>query len=793
MNIQLDQKYLDSKNSYHFPSDEMSQNDKDDKTYFLNCANAIVSRFIHGRTSIPYNYSGSDTADSIENLRNYLRGKNKPEKYKSKLLANKKNGNSGMIENNLDISWRVPQVLAEKMDVVKGYMMKLVYDVQTQAIDMQSKMSKEMIEANLKLMIDDRFKLLGDEINEAAGRNVINQENQSQEIPFQSEKDISMFSQIGGIILEQEVAIKTLLLESLLVSDWEGSGEKIIEDILAVGMTGTKCYVNAGSDIPLARWVDINRAIIPHSDYNDYRDITYGGELPQISIAQLRKESDLTEAQLIEIARKYSKTEKTSSSMGDGFYYQASLGYTNDGMGMNLIDSLIVDVADVVWIGTHNDTYTKVNRKKEGNLAMNKVSSDYQLTNNAEKNGKKIEKYGRQCVYKAKLIVGTDYVFDYGKEFNMAYRKNDKGNQEIILPYRFFKTGSTSLVERCIGFYDDIAIATYKKRNALKKIIPPPGIYMEQSAFENINVGNQKLSPMQNMHNLTQKGVIVGNRQNVWGTNNVGARPLEDIPTGSLQQIQIFNQEIEFNIREIERVTGINQIFAGATPDSSQGLGVSKIAVNATTNALYPVIRVFETCKTHTLRVLAKQCQVSADNAVFDEKNPKPHDSALKKIKVGSGLSFNEFMIKIEAGASDDDKQMLMQDIRDLQNMRRSTGSGGIRHSDYILLYQIIKGGNLDQARLALSQIEDYVAKLDEAKQSKLVEQNQQSQMQSNQQTSQNEQQTLQMEEKFKGEREMQLQNDKIQGEIQLEQIKGANAMKLAAIQNIYGAKDKVK
>jgi hypothetical protein len=787
MKLQLDQKYQDNERSYQFPSDEMGQSKKDDKSYFLNCANAITAKYVRGRTSIPYN-QGSDVTDSIESLREYLRGKNKPDKYKKKLLSNKKNGNSGMIENNLDISWRVPQVLAEKMDSVKGYMMKLVYDVQTQAIDMQAKMSKEMIEANLKIMIDERFKLLGVEVNKAAGREVIKPDN-SQEIPFQSEKDVSMFSQIGGIVLEQEVAIKTLLEKSMLVSDWDGIAEKLIEDLLALALIGTKSYVEAGCDTPKTKWVDINRAIIPYSDYNDFRDITYAGEIRQMSIAEIRKECDLSEKEIIDIARKYSRSERTNSSLGDGFFYQASLGYTNDGMGMNLIDSVIVDVADVVWTGTHTDTYTKVNRKKEGNLAMNKVDDDYQLSNNAKNNGKKVEKYGRQCVYKAKLIVGTDYVFDYGKEFNTSYRKNDKGKQEIILPYRFFKTGSTSLVERCIGYYDDIAMTTYKKRNAIKKIIPPPGIYMEQSAFENINVGGKTLTPMQNMQNLVDKGVIVGNRQNVWGTNNVGAMPLQDIPTGSLQQIQIFNQEIEVNIREIERVTGINDIFSGSTPSSSQGLGVSKIAVNATTNALYPVIRVLETCKTHTLRVLAKQWQVTADNKNFDEKNPDPHDTALSKIKIGKDFSFNEFMIKIEAGVTEDEKMVLLQDIKDLQNMRRQTGSGGIRHSDYIMLYEIIKSGNLKQARLALSQIEDYVTKLDADKQALLVKQNQESQMQSNQQTAENEQQTIQMEEGFKGERELQLQMAKIQGEIELEKLKGDNARKLAFIQNTYGPK----
>lgn len=783
MKISLDKKY--QANQFAFPSDNIAQVDKTKPEYFLHCSNSIMSKYVRDKAALPYNKG--EGKYSIDELRSFLRGTNSSEKYKDELIGKPK-GNSGKRRTNMNISWDVPQILTEKMDVVKGYMMKLAYDVTTTAIDMQAKMDKETIEANMKLMVNDKIKMFGEELNEAAGRQIV--ENKTQEdIPFQSEKDVTMFSNIGGILLEQEIAFKILLDESLMASDWVGIWDKLIEDLLATSFIGLKGYTDAGSDIAKCRWVDMNRAVFGYSPYNDHRDISWGGEIRQMTIAEIRKESDLSEEQVLEIARLYSKDEKSEQYIGD-FYNKAQQGYTNSSFGMNMIDSLVVDVLDSCWAGTYSDKLTKVTRKKEGNLAVNKVDDTYQLSDYAKKNGKELMDHTRQCVYKCKLVMGTDYVFDYGQEFNQTFRKNDQGNMEIIFPYRFLKTGSTSMVERCLGYYDDIAKATYKKRNAINKIVPPPGLYLEKSAFENVEIGKQTISPKQNMEMLQQTGMTVGDTQNTWGQNVVGRSPLTEIPSGSNQQIAIFSQEIEFNIRQIERVTGINEIFSGATPNSEQSVGGAKIAVSATENAIYPLVRTLEIGFEHILRVMAKQWQVSA--TYMDDKNrtKKAHDRALSYIKISKGLSTSEMLIKIEPGVTDKQKQELLQDIRDLQAFRRQTGTGGIRGSDYVMIYEMINSGQVKQARLVLSQVEEYIKKIDDADKEKLVQMNAQSQMQSNQQTADNESKLTEQEIGLKGQNEVQVIQMKIQGDMMLQKQKSEDDRKLAFIQNLNKQQD---
>lgn len=765
---------------YGFPSDTITQAEKDKPEYFAACAGAIFSRFVRNKTQIPYEFG---QRYSIETLRHYLRGTNSSDKYKDKLCGMRQ-GNSGKRVTTMNISWNPPQILAKKMSDVKGYIMKLEYDTTTQAIDMQAKLDKDFVEASLKLMTDERIRNFGEELNQEAGRNVI--APQQEQAGFQTEKDVALFSKIGGILLEQEVAIKTLLDETLCASDYEGIKEKAVEDLLACGIYGTKSYLEKGCEIPKRRWVDINRAIIPYSDYNDFRDITFAAEIRQISIAELRKESNLPEAEIIKIARQYSRDEKSPNYVND-FYYQQSLGYRGDSYGMTMIDSIIVDVVDAVWIGTCSETVTKINRKKEGNLVTNKVADNYELSDYDKRQGKTVDKHSRQCVYKAKLVVGTSIVYDYGKEYNQSYRKNAQGKMEVILPYVFTKTGSVSLVESCIGYYDDIAMATFKKRNAINKIIPPPGLYLEKSAFENLEVGGKGLGIKENVGLLGETGVAIGDTQNVWGDNVVGRAAISPIPTGSHDQITIFNNEIEFNIRQIERVTGINDIFSGSTPNSETGLGVSKIAVNATTNSIYPVIRSVEVGHTHALRVEAKMWQVSSSGFEDKDRTRKPHDKALGYVYIGKDLPYRDFMIKIEAGVTEEEKLMLLQEITQLRDYRRQAGVGGIRYSDYFVLFEMIKGGNIKQARLYLSQVEEYIKKMDDHEKNQNQQFNIESQLKSAQQAAEADKETIQLEEGLKTDRELQLEQMKIQGKLLEEKVKGQEARRTAAVQNVYG------
>ncbi len=779
MKLQLDSKYTEKK--YTFPSENIPQSQKQEKEYFRACANAIVWKYVNNKTFLPYTHGQAE--DSVAVLRSYLYGNNSVEKYKD-ILAGYKDKNSGKRTTTMNISWRMPQILTEKMDVVRGYIMKLAYDITTTAIDMQAKMDKDMIVANMKLMVDDKMNFIGVNINEMFGRPVIPQDQ--EQIPFQNERQVEMFANIGGVLLEQEASIKILLDETILESDWEGIKDKLVEDILALAICGTKSYNEAGSDVSKARYVDMERAIVPYSNYNDFRDISWGGEIRQMTGLEIMRETGMDKKEFLEIAKMYSKDEKSPQYIGD-FYHQAQRGYSSDGFGMNMIDSLVFDVADVNWVGTHTDTITNVKRKKEGNTVLNKVGDDYELKEKDEKAGKKVEKFSRQCVYKAKLIVGTDYVFDYGLEYNQTYVKDNTGKQRVVFPYRFNRTGSTSLVSRAIGFIDDLALAVYKKRNALKKLPPPPGVYIEESAFQNVMVGGTKMNAKAVMKLFQDEGYLIGNTQNLWGTNTVGRSPITEIPTGIITQLTLFNAEIEFNIAQIERCTGVNEIFAGATPNSETGLGVANIAINATQNALFPIIKTYENCFEGTMRVCAKKWQVSAMHMDVPGRKKKPHDRALSFLKVGKGMDFNDFLIKIEAGATESEKMMLMQDIRALQDVRRQSGSGGIRSSDYLMLFKMIKAGQIDQARLMLAQVEEYVTQMDEAKQAKLVQDNMQSQMASNEQAAQSNMQQLQTEEALQGDREMKNIQLKAQLDMMLQEQKAKNERKLAAIQNVYG------
>lgn len=783
MNLHFSKNYVgDNRRKYNFPSDGLPQDKKDDKEYYLKATQAIVSKHLNNVCEIPYDNWGN--RETFHEIWSYATGRQSVEKYKD-ILIGKKRADGCRRKNTWNINWKPIDILPKKLGDVLSFLLKIKYDIISNAIDPMATQQREDAIAMAKLMTDDNFRTMGAQINEMAGAEVIDPSSMPQaqtggQLPFKDERQVEMAQKIGVFILEVESAMQILLEKTATDSKSKTIDKLIKRDFLYYNIAAK--YSHSVGDSVLEDWIDVRNAIIPYSPYNDFRDATYFGFYKTMSIAELVKLECFTDDEIVEIARKYNAAPFNSSARLTNFDMDYSRA-KQDGLGMAVLHSIQVDVAKVWWIGNKRVNQTSITRDKDGGLSLNKVDENYELSERDKKQGKKKKEYTTQTVYTAMHIIGTDCVFNEGEEYNVKHKKNENGKYCAELPMSAYKLDGPSMAERCMGFIDDANIANYKKRMLMKNLNAGPGIKINKAAFENVMIDNKLYSPLDLIALFTDEGVLIVDDKNPWGDNNrSGSRPIDTIPSDVFQRMLGCRNEMQFNLEMVDIITGLNQTFSAQQPSSETGLGVSKIALSATENSIYQMVDGFEQLANHSYNVKCNQWKIICAN-MEDKKRDTFATRAMRFIHVGKEISWHDYGIKMEAGINETEKLQLYQRAQQLADFRRQSGTGGIMPSDELLIGEMIRQGNVKQARLALSQIEEFRAEQEEQKAQQRMQENAQMQQQSNEQAMQGKQQELQME----AQAESQKNASKFQYDLALQKQKAEDDRKKTALQNVFG------
>lgn len=742
MDITFSDSYTKSESS--FPSDRIPVTKKQESEYFKMCAKSILSRYVKNGCSFSHNEVSGKR--SIPELRSYAKGTNSLAKYKDLYYGKKANQNASR-KTSLNISWDIVQVIPQFVDVVRGFMEKFNYDIVVSAIDPAARNDKELMKAEMKIFLSDDYQQFAFVANALNGSKIVPTESsnpQIPQIPFSSPQEIEFFDSIGGFILSQEVALSTLLELSEDRSSWAGIKDLLMQDVITTSYMATRIYAESGSPIVKYDYVDIERAIFPHSRFNDHRDMTYFGYVRKMSIAEIRVRYGVPEDELLTISRAYAaKLQNPSANSAEWNNFRS--GFYDSTINSSVIDSIMVDVVDCCWISTDYQKYTLMNREKGGNLIINDVNDDYELSDRSVKKGKVLKESSKQTLYECSMVVGTDTMLSFGKPNNLVYKKNDKGQPEIVFPYKVVKTGSSSIVERCIAFADDIQLAFLKFRNALKKSIPSPGMVISRSALNNVSINGVTQTPKMLLQALMDEGVLIVDDTDQYGQKitSVG-NVIQFLPDQLMQQVTALKTAIEYFYDQMQRVTGINDLFSASTPSAETGVGVAKISISSTENSLFPIVNAYKQIYENSAQTCAAMWMINDYHTKEVVSIPFFIKNSLRYADLGGSLTYKDFGIRINAGLNTDEKVELLNQIRQLRDLRTQTGSGGITPSTYFMLWQVIQTGNIPKAMLLLAQAEERQIQKDQSLAQQNSQMNAQSQQQSAAQASQAKQAEIQ-------------------------------------------------
>ena len=549
-----------------FPNLNASPEVKSEDSYGLQYAKALYGRYQYG------DYSMNDRIARFVENRKYAEGLQSIDKYKDMLDMN---GDTSYL--NLD--FQSISVIQKFVNLIVGEMINQEFKIQADAIDEGSmkkfEQMKNEIFANLLL------KDFSGEMEELTGMGVV---DKSKPMPKDEEDaDILVDTTLKQAI---EIAIETCIDFVLTNNNYETEvKEKVIRDLIVLKFAATREDFNENNDI-ISKYVDPANLILPFTKDQYFKDLEYVGEVVKMNFHQLRALSSgqFTEDEYVEIANNLGQKGYQSNLTEENGRY-----YNNGDSGSYRNDDFYVTVVDFEFRSSDKLTYEKKYKTKDSYF-LNKKHSSYEPKPRA-KGKREVVSKELECFYEGKWIVGTNFIFDYGKQKNMrrpnkngAYSSKPKSRYNIVAP-GIYDMENKSMVESMIPHDDQMQLAFLKLQQAMIKA-RPSGVSIDASALEDVMRGSGEdfLDPLEIQEIFDQTGNIYYRSENL-ESGGVNQRPIQELANGlsgtALNFVAIYNHNLDM----IRNITGINEVRDGSTPDKKALPGVQKMAVNMSRNS----------------------------------------------------------------------------------------------------------------------------------------------------------------------------------------------------------------
>jgi hypothetical protein len=678
-----------------FPPDNISPKEKNE-AWAKKVGEAIISLWLKDRTCVPYS-----KLEEIAELRDLANGNQNVLRYQKILLDESET--TGEMEGYMNIAFDVFSVMPKFLRVVEGMFEQTEHNVIATAVDPKS--SKEKEELKLKTAFRMQFKEDLQYIEQGLGL-----DNNSGFMPETAE-ELELYSGMGGFKLSRETELEEGLDYTGYISEWKEIKKKIIRDCLTFNAMCVKDYTDPYVGKVKYRYVDPAMFIGQYSKSYDHRNMRYGGEIIQESIEEIMKEDPKVD---YEELRKFAVSYNGLNGNGLLNSEQLSVPFSKNDSSC-LWKSFVVDVFDWEWKSINSEYWTTRTTQYGEDL---RYKEEWGKIKNTDK--KKTDVYDIHVVYKAKWVIGTDIVYNFGLQHDVPR----PDNKEVALSYHFYKYPEKAIVQSSEPCLHQIALAHIKLQNAIAEAAPP-GIAIEYTALQNMKLGGNKMEPLELIRMRKQNGDLIFKASTHKGQPNVpgGYRPIQELEGGLGRQLEEFIRIFEVYTEFIREVTGINQIADASTPNPEQSVGGSEIAIAATNNALRPVYSAYLTIKERLAKNACMRIQllIKHNKKALEGYIPVIGQMGVQIISVGADVVDANYYIKYEAKPTDKRKEFIRQAAITAMSPDKD-GTKSIELPDFLMIERLLENGNLKYAEAFLN----YKSKKNKEKQLQLQRENMQ-------------------------------------------------------------------
>jgi len=797
-----------------FPSFNATKEEKAKTSYGLEYATAIWS--YHTQNIAVYN----TLRERYILNRQYAEGLESINKYKDRLDLN---GDTSYL--NLDFS--PVNRIATIVDNIVGRLMDKPYKIQCNPIDPESKTKFD--EHRKKMYAEMFLKKYSDMMEEKIGVPLVDKNKSIPETNEEAELELKLkYKPAASIAMEQ--ALKFVFMNN----DADVVRRRLIRDMVVLKKAATLRFYDENKNIRY-EYVDPVDLITPYSKYDDFKNIPYVGITKQYTIYELSQlNPEFTEKDLFEIARSQAGKNNnplwTWSQSYEGYYN--NLGSTRPYYNFN------ITVLQFYFITINKDVRVKKKNSKGGFFyesrkdnytgivlpesievtqddtkwflkgAKGEKNSQFQVGKAVAKTEKDAKEYFAKIkndkrnavaetitkeveyLYEGMYIPNTKWCFNYGMVKNIP-REKIAGSYSpkvelpvVIIAPDIYDMQNKSLVERLIPHEDQINLIKLKAQQLLIKA-KPPGVAIDLEGMDSIvmGMGENKNAAMDGievtkMYEQTGSYTFRSRDKNGNVINSSVITPLENgIGRDYAVLFSAYNQELQM----MNDVIGYNTAVDASSPDSNAGIGVNKMAIQATNNALRPTYDAVMNVILRQAKRLALMVQDSIEFN-FEAFSMAIGQYATETIEYGRELAMNQFAIDIEF-MPDDEERMQVEGYIAL-----GLEGGTLTVSDAIRVRAVLKE-DVKLAAQLLALLEEKNRKNKMAESLKLQEQNAMVQSQAAQQAAQanvqSQQAILRFEtEKLKVEYALKAEFEKkmFEQEMALQQLKNEGAYTVAEI-----------
>lgn len=429
-----------------------------------------------------------------------------------------------------------------------------------------------------------------------------------------------------------------------------GSQVKLMEikDQLKYGVSCNRPFQSAITHLPDVENIFPGTIETPHSSLPDYSDNTHRFQSERITVMELfNKFGDEipNEAVLSDII----------NAIGTGYCDCNKLKYQRDSDFKQFKVDLIyceIKSVDYVNIGT-----------------LNKKSKFKTLSESADGTSK----VWGQNTYGFWWLKNTKHFFGINR---LPYAYRTVGQESIQnFSTNIYKSQEKSAVEMSIGENKKAQIADIKMQHSIIMSLPP-GKYINlkflRSALNGLKKDAENKYTQQMLIDLAmEKNWFIGDTEGFDGKNDGQLKPWEDIPGGVKQEVVGYMNIIADASAKISQFTGINDQLTGQSANPEGLIGLQKLLINSSINALYYISEAIESqerAKLQSWCTIIKECineGGKAKEAIINLVGSKK----VKLIDAVKDIPIHSMSLKVKVSQREEERQDFKNEVFRLKNL----------------------------------------------------------------------------------------------------------------------------
>jgi hypothetical protein len=296
----------------------------------------------------------------------------------------------------------------------------------------------------------------------------------------------------------------------------------------------------------------------------------------------------------------------------------------------------------------------------------------------------KIHTSQRKVVYKAKWIIGTDFLYDWGLMENQ--KRNADTWWDTTLPYRMYawnfdKMQFTGVTERLIPIIDDWHRTYYKLQDIKNKLIPYI-MNLNMTALEAAGFagkGGQKMKPDEIVDFLLQNFIAPFRETDLLKQNPTGKAAWFEL-TGQLQIVQQYRIELQAIEMQFMSITGLNEVTNGSSPDPRTLTDNIQAQISSTNNCLWLISRAESKLYFRLTDAIIQDIQLAVQIGQVEGYVKSIGTSTLQYFQVSGDVAIRKFGLFVTDAPTPSERNQFLQDLK------LKDAQGMIEPEDYIII-----------------------------------------------------------------------------------------------------------